>query len=349
MNLARSWLFLAIYFAFSGSRVDTYNSSLTSTLRTPVERIFSRRKRWLLFPKGSHLKFTVAVSKRLLAIHPKGLNFVLEAALYYPMPTARIDLIPKRFRKPTTKAPKVRGPTPLNLIGIPGSLIKYRAKPATRPPLVQRIDYNVSSLKWLPSTVANYSAVPPKWAKYNTPQYLHQYQWTPSKQEKYVQTYTNTKYPANKWYNWRRHYNKSNHWSRYGRNIEFDENEKNSQHYDEKEEEEWDNCEDASHYANYRSRRDLFGHFEGLTKILGIDMKSCIMRAMCDSKRFLMPPGYSLVHDIVRVIFKFPTVNGYEDDYSRIMKQDYETCDGFLRRKCPFSVLDLFLNSKRSL
>lgn len=31
------------------------------------------------------------------------------------------------------------------------------------------------------------------------------------------------------------------------------------------------------------------------------------------------------------------------------METDYETCDAFLHHKCPFSVLDWFLNSKRSL
>lgn len=100
-------------------------------------------------------------------------------------------------------------------------------------------------------------------------------------------------------------------------------------------------------------------------------MKSCILRAVCDSKRFLLPPGYSMIQDILRVIFtyvflfplviqkfqinlsfgnrlRFPTINGLQDDYSRIMASDYQTCDKDIHHKCPFSILDWVLNSKNS-
>ncbi|XP_013110043.1 uncharacterized protein LOC106088881 [Stomoxys calcitrans] len=345
MRQVRNWIFLAVFIAFFGVGVKSQNSSLTSTLRTPVERVFSRRKRWLLFPRGAQIKFTVSVSKRLLALYPRGLNFVIEAATYYPLPSARIDLIPKRLRKPTTKAPMPSGPTRLNLIGIPGSLIKYRAKPATRAPMVQRIDYNASSLQWLPPSVARIPPnPPPKWIKYHRPEYLHRYQWTPQKHQKYVEKYAKPRYPATKWHNRRTYFNKPGHWSRYGRDIEL-----NHELHGCCDEEDTDEFVDSPHYVNYRNRRDLFGHFEGLSKILGIDMKTCIMRAMCDSKRFLMPPGYSLFHDILRIILTFPTINGLQDDYSRMMKADFETCDAFLQNKCPISLLDWLLSSKRSL
>lgn len=38
---------------------------------------------------------------------------------------------------------------------------------------------------------------------------------------------------------------------------------------------------------------------------LGVDMKSCILRAVCDCKRFLLPPGYSMIQDILRVVFTY--------------------------------------------
>ncbi|XP_061400295.1 uncharacterized protein LOC133336018 [Musca vetustissima] len=335
MNLFHLWLLwcFLISLAVNGARAQ-HNSTTISTLRDPVERVFSRRKRWMLFPKGASLKFTASLSKRLLAIYPKGLNFVLEAALYYPIPGARIDLIPKRFRKPTTKAPKPPGTTPLTLIGIPGSLIKYRAKPATKFPLVQRIDYNVSQLQWLPANGVRPSNAP-KWSKYSSPEYLNKYQWSPDKQLHFVEKYTAN--PNTKWNKWQDKYNYSNRWNRHDRYIRSDETD------------EIDDIEDNPHYNTYRGRRDLFQHFEGLTKVLGFDMKTCIMRAMCDSKRFLLPPGYSLTHDIMRVLFTFPTISGVKDDYMRIMAADYETCDAHLNNKCPISILDMFLNSKKSI
>lgn len=247
MRQAHFLLYLSVLTSATALAAETGNSSLTTTLRTPVERVFSRRKRWLLFPKGSALKFTMSISKRLLALYPKGLNFNMEAAVYYPMPTARIDLIPRRFRKPTTKAPKPKGTTPLSLIGIPGSLIKFRAKPATRPPIVQRLDLNASAFQWAPTATS--PQIPPKWSKYSSPEYLNKYQWTPAKQEKYVDKYANAE-----WNRWQPHYNQTNHWGNYGRHQQ--------QHADT-----LDHFDYSPHYNSYRGRRDLFDQFAGLTKM----------------------------------------------------------------------------------
>lgn len=277
-----------------------------STLRPTVERVFSRKKRWMIFPKGANLKFTLNVSKRLLAMYPKGFNFNLEAAVYYPMPSARIDLIPKRFRKPTTKAPAPTGTTPLYLIGIPGSLIKYRAKPATKPAKVQRIDENVANLKWIsspsyngyynktlqskwsnklssqkwlssPSSNLYYNnSQPYKWSKYNSPAYLKNYQWSPEKQQKYVNRYSNGN---NKWNRWSRPtrptYSSANaKWNsrpRYGRDIDeavaLTENFEDTSDYEPIYFEDLEPFEDHPHYHSYRGRRELFHHFEGLSKM----------------------------------------------------------------------------------
>lgn len=257
MRLLYLWLFWAflISLAVHGTRTDD-NSTAITTLRDPVERVFSRRKRWLLFPKGSALKFTVSLSKRLLAVYPKGLNFNMEAALYYPMHSARIDLIPRRFRKPTTKAPKPTGTTPLTLIGIPGSLIKYRAKPATKFPVVQRVDYNASQLQWLPTGGVTATVAPhwSKWSKYTSPEFVNKYQWSPDKRVKFVDKYV-TK-PSAKWSHWQDKQYYANRWNRYGRDIHHDE-----------EHEESDEIGETPHYNLYRGRRDLFDHFEGLTKL----------------------------------------------------------------------------------
>lgn len=245
-----------------------------STLRPVMERVFSRKKRWMIFPKGANLKFTVNVSKRLLAMYPKGFNFNLEAAVYYPMPSARIDLIPKRFRKPTTKKPIPKGPTPLYLVGIPGSLIKYRAKPATKPPKVQRIDQNVTSLQWAPSP-SPYSNLyynnSQKWSKYNSPEYLKSYQWSPEKQQKYVNKYVKYK---NKWLSnpgtpqviHPSTYNSWNPRSRYDRDVD-NVNDNHDMEYEPIYFEDLEQFEDSPHYHSYRGRRELFHHFEGLSNM----------------------------------------------------------------------------------
>lgn len=74
--------------------VETWSIiSTTSAQRTTPKPHWSgilyRKKRALIFPSGSHFKFTLSLGKRLLAKYPKGLNFNLEAAAYYPLPTAQ--------------------------------------------------------------------------------------------------------------------------------------------------------------------------------------------------------------------------------------------------------------------
>lgn len=286
-------LILSHWITCAFGQVYSPDVALTSTLKPVLERVFSRKKRWLLFPKGANCKFTLNVSKRLLAIYPKGFNFNFEAAFYYPMPSARIDLIPRRFRKPTTTKPPAK-PTPLNLIGIPGSLIKYRVKPATKPPKVQRIDQNATTLEWISSPYATSSLSPTlkwpslyynnsqKWSKYSSPEYLSSHQWSPQKQQKYVDAYL--KYSKNnhnrKWNEWPSGHNLQRthtfkHWntrSRNGREIrnvdfipfinDYTDMEYEPIHFDDLEP-----FEDSPHYHAYRGRRELFHHFEGLSKM----------------------------------------------------------------------------------
>lgn len=63
-------------------------SASRSTPKPHWSAVLHRQKRALIFPSGSHFKFTLSLGKRLLAKYPKGLNFNLEAAAYYPLPTA---------------------------------------------------------------------------------------------------------------------------------------------------------------------------------------------------------------------------------------------------------------------
>ncbi|SPP83322.1 Hypothetical predicted protein [Drosophila guanche] len=52
------------------------------------------------------------------------------------------------------------------------------------------------------------------------------------------------------------------------------------------------------HYHGHRDRRDLFDR-----SLFKMDLKSCILRTICGSKRLLLPPGYSMLLDMLRVVF----------------------------------------------
>lgn len=185
----------------STNSLNNFNAgSGTTTLRPIVERVFLRKKRFLLATPKTRLKFTMQLGKKLLARFPSGFNFNIEAAVYYPMITSRLDLIPKRLRPKTTPKPKPKGPTLPLIIQIPGSLIRYKGKPATKPPKAQRIDESSQSLQWVDtkpvgplvvpaappaSAVSQYYTQPHKWqqwSKYGAPDYAQRYEWTPAKQ-----------------------------------------------------------------------------------------------------------------------------------------------------------------------
>ncbi|XP_037892136.1 uncharacterized protein LOC119639037 [Glossina fuscipes] len=291
----RQFILLVIISCLTLHYSSQVNISNHTILRPIVDRIFLRKRRWLLFPKGSSLKFTVFVSKRLLALYPKGFSLNIEAATYYPMPTSRIDLLANQFHKPSS----VMGADKNVLIAT--NLTKHHDK-------LSKL-YNITEPQWLPKK----------------PYYASDYQ-------KLFLTKMKLK-------------NKSWSSKKYAKNIY----KKNYSEYQPKYIPERGIIEQSHHYYNVRERRDLFHHFEGFSKFLHVDIKSCILRAICDSKKFLKFPGYSLLHDVLRIFFSFPTKYGLDDDYSNIIDSDYDTCAGCIYDKCPFSILDMFMSSENNI
>lgn len=133
----RQFIFLVIISCLTFQYSMQVNTSNRTILRPIVDRIFLRKRRWLLFPKGSSLKFTVFVSKRLLALYPKGFSLNLEAATYYPMPSSRIDLLPNQLHKSSS----VLG-ADKNIL-ITSNRMKYHDK-------ISRIS-NITESQWLPN------------------------------------------------------------------------------------------------------------------------------------------------------------------------------------------------------
>ncbi|KAM8705712.1 hypothetical protein ACLKA7_010072 [Drosophila subpalustris] len=315
-----------------------------------VERVFSRQKRFVLFPKGSNLKFTGSISKGLLSKFPKGVAMNIEQACYYPVPSSREDVYPKRFRPRTTTTPVPLTTTTPTYVWIAGTDWRFKATPLKKPTplkLHQRIDLRPQA----PSHVD-----PGKWQHYG-----QQYKdWTPA-HGKYGQQYQKWNSSEYKYQNWK--YNQpgkwskwttvSPQWSNYGKRWHT--SAENLEHYDpEVADYEAVTYPDLSHATNWRhyqahrDRRQLFDQFGGFTKLLGIDIKACILRAICDSKRLLLPPGYSMIQDIVRLIFTMPTLSGVEDEYSRIMRMSPEDCDRQFRDQCKLNILAWLLGLNKT-
>ncbi|XP_017844910.1 uncharacterized protein LOC108601521 [Drosophila busckii] len=268
-------------------------------LKPAVERVFGRRKRAIIFPPGSFVKFTLNFGKGLLSRYPRGISFNLEEAVYYPIPGTRDDLYPKRFRPKSTAKP-ARTPA-TTFVYIPGTDWRFKAqvvsKPKPRPLKTQRIDElsHANPYKWQ------------KWSQYGA-------QWATTSRAYYKKKWTT---PAPKWTAaWTQSYAKykpTGNWR---------------------------------HYAAHRDRRDLFAHFAGLSELFGIDVKSCILRTICDAKRLLLPTGYSMLQDMLRLVFTLPRLDGLEDEYTRMMSQDADTCALHLNSKCNMNLLIWLLSGR---
>ncbi|KAH8246813.1 hypothetical protein KR032_000505 [Drosophila birchii] len=334
---------LLILFSFAVLQVESNHTELNHVL----DRVFSRRKRFVLFPPGSNLKFTGQLSKGLISAFPKGVSMNIEQACYYPVPTKREDVYPKRYRQRTTTTEKPKTTTEPTYVWIPGTNWRFKATPLKKPNpmrLHQRID--VRPLK--PSSYAD----PAKWAQWS--QYGDRYQgkWSPA-------NYNYKKYSQpGRWSKWTTESPKwSKRWYRsadgeyYDPDVEPYEDVRSVSgqyndpydpdmaphepaHYPELQ-----HVDNWRHYNGHRDRRQLFEHFDGFSKLLGIDAKACVLRAICDSKRLLLPRGYSMIQDIVRLVFTLPTLSGVEDDYSRIMHMDADDCDRQFRDSCKLNLL----------
>ncbi|KAH8384167.1 hypothetical protein KR009_012338 [Drosophila setifemur] len=276
-------------------------NSKRSHLREAVSRAFSRRRRAVLFPPGSFVKFTCSFATGLIATYPKGISFVLEEAVYFPVPGTVEDIYPKRFLpKTTTKKPEK---LPDSIVYIPGTNWGFKAqtllKPKWRQPpqKTQRIDDD---------SYAN----PYKWQQWNQYAKEQEHKWK-DWEDQSKQKWSKWTTPSPKW-----------------------------------DKPKYSGAWESHHYQGHRDRRDLFARFTKLSSLFGIDVKSCILRTICDSKRFLLPPGYSMLQDMLRVVFTLPRLDGLEDEYSRIMDKDAGECAEELNTKCNMNLL-LWLLSGR--
>ncbi|XP_045775564.1 uncharacterized protein LOC123874334 isoform X1 [Maniola jurtina] len=95
---------------------------------------------------------------------------------------------------------------------------------------------------------------------------------------------------------------------------------------------------------HHQQKREFWQRLQNAIDYHHINGRACILRCICEAKSYLAPPGKSLVHDLLRVIFTAP-VHEKEfneevgDVYSEVLDPDF--CDEV--NDCPISLLNFVL------
>ncbi|XP_058448796.1 uncharacterized protein LOC131428769 [Malaya genurostris] len=303
----------------------------------------SRKKRFLLFPPGGSLLVTASALKGLLYKAPGGNVLVAELDMFHPLPDYRyrfsafrlgeVAMLPTEPpKKPpaTTGMPQVTSPIPKDPNEIhevsPEELKEYLTK---HPEAYVSPGYNKDRSDW--NHRLTYQDV------------KHQILSDRFKPSNYYNNQFHQPYKSKLW-----NYDSNNHLQRnfYRSKRSLDEG------MDTEWEEELDFFNISHHrewegYYHYRERRELYHTLEnGIEDRFGIPIKSCIMRAICETKNLLPPSGKSMIIDIARIMFSVPLKEDLEDDYSEAMRDRNVDCQVVYNNKCPISLLQLMLFGK---
>lgn len=107
MQFLKSFIIISLIYLFT--IVICYEKSIPqkSKLLNPIEKIFHRKRRFIVFPNYSAVKLTIALSKTLIVKYPKGVGLTIEVSTYYPLQTMLEEWYPKKFRSSTTPKPSI--------------------------------------------------------------------------------------------------------------------------------------------------------------------------------------------------------------------------------------------------
>ncbi|CAD7092359.1 unnamed protein product [Hermetia illucens] len=290
------------------------------------------------------MKITVAVGKAVIATYPTGHNLSLELSVYYPLPTKLEEWYPRRYRerlKMATKKPMVPPKMPMSV----------------KNSLISRIDhdriYYEGGASYIPGTHwANRAPV-----LYSAPKYSADRVWINKDYNKFRKRLPFSRNPSfpesikwgqyltKEWKPTTQKYRKpipvKNMLSNYRFAHKFDDNDRSRVSFDEQYLFE-NNKNFERYYRAHKDRRDLYNYIEQIGKNYGFDLKACILRAICESKRYLLPMGHSLIQDIIRIAFTLPSDRSILDEYSKT--QESQECEGAFDERCPFSIIDMALN-----
>ncbi|XP_073960278.1 uncharacterized protein [Choristoneura fumiferana] len=101
---------------------------------------------------------------------------------------------------------------------------------------------------------------------------------------------------------------------------------------------------------HHRQKRQFWEKLQTAIDFHNLNGQACILRSICEAKTHLAPPGKSLVHDLLRVIFTAPLhERGFVEEIGGVYEDllDPLLCDRI--NDCPFSLLHfvLALNKQR--
>ncbi|XP_058455451.1 uncharacterized protein LOC131432893 [Malaya genurostris] len=104
---------------------------------------------------------------------------------------------------------------------------------------------------------------------------------------------------------------------------------------------------DWEHFYHYRERRELYHSLETeIGERFDFPMKSCILRAICEVRKYFLPPGKSMIMDIIQIVFRIPLHEELQDEYSSAMREESRDCHKLYGKKCPISIVYLILFGK---
>ncbi|XP_041980560.1 uncharacterized protein LOC121734174 [Aricia agestis] len=106
-----------------------------------------------------------------------------------------------------------------------------------------------------------------------------------------------------------------------------------------------------AHYRrklHHRQRREFWEQIQNAIDLHSVNGKACILRSVCEAKKYLAPPGKSLVHDLLRALFIAPL---HDDEFHDEIRGTYdEVLDPGLCSntfECPLSILHTILAFNR--
>ncbi|XP_076237895.1 uncharacterized protein LOC143181398 [Calliopsis andreniformis] len=104
------------------------------------------------------------------------------------------------------------------------------------------------------------------------------------------------------------------------------------------------------YYLQRRHRRDLYSKLETIMNAMNFDGRTCVLRALCEASRRLMPKGNTLVEEMMRISFSFPLKRLFSFEpkehhaYGRAHKAGHEGHDcASMFAGCSFSLIDMAL------
>ncbi|XP_055608759.1 uncharacterized protein LOC129756030 [Uranotaenia lowii] len=302
----------------------------------------SRKKRFLLFPVNANILVTVSGGKAPQFRRPSGYSFITELDLYHPLPDYKYRITQLKLNSVAMYPPEPTKPTepPATTAAVeehhdghdltPMELEQYlKDHPETYVP--PEYNNNDRSDRFQPGTYNPYGygngqSYPLQYSRYWKP-YQQPYKsklWQTYPDSYYQQSYRKMKRSV------------ARDLAAELQMIEEEEDRFNISHH-----RNWE------HFYHYRERRELYSSVEeGVESRLGITIKYCILRSICEARSFLLPPGRSMIMDILRIIFTVPLKDELNDDYSSAMRQENLDCHQLYGKDCPISILYLILFGK---